>query len=165
MHLYWNWYDAIGFVTLSLIQCNYVLTCRVIICLDTRFMNVRPQVPPTFTRTNAVLFLSYPLNFSKTFVKLPKRFLKQVSCAKCQPFFFGRNALVAGECNSVTLVFCMRAVGSRATTSRHCVYLDWNFVMWEEFHWRYLIYCLMWVLLVNILQLSFVYKVCTVYMT
>ena len=53
-HLYWNWYDAIGFITVSLIQCIYVLKCRVIICLDNWFMNVRPQVPPTFTRTNAV---------------------------------------------------------------------------------------------------------------
>ena len=44
-HLYWNWYDAIRFVTLSLIQCIHVLKCRVIICLDNRFMNVRPQVP------------------------------------------------------------------------------------------------------------------------
>ena len=50
--LYWYWYDAIGFGTLSLIQCIYVIKCRVIICLDNRFMNGRPQVPSTFTRTN-----------------------------------------------------------------------------------------------------------------
>ena len=51
-HLYWNWYDAIVFVTVSLIEYIYVLKCRV----DNRFMNVRPQVRPTFTRTNAVFF-------------------------------------------------------------------------------------------------------------
>ena len=56
-HLYWNWYDAVSFVTLPLIQCMYVLHCRVIICLYNRFMNVRPQVPPTFSRTNAVFFI------------------------------------------------------------------------------------------------------------
>ena len=71
-------YDAIGFVTLSLIQCIYVLKCRVIICLDNRFMNVRPQVPPPFTRTKQS-FLSYPLNFSKTLIKLRKRFFKKLT--------------------------------------------------------------------------------------
>ena len=71
-HLYWNWYDAVSFVTLPLIQCMYVLNCRVIICLYNRFMNVRSQVPPTFSRT-------YPLNFSKTLTKLRKRFLKKNS--------------------------------------------------------------------------------------
>ena len=60
-HLYWNWYDEIGFVTLPLIQCIYVLKCRVIICLDNRFMNVRPQVPQHSPEQTQSFFLSYPL--------------------------------------------------------------------------------------------------------
>ena len=69
-HLYWNWYDAIfWFVTLSLIQCIYVLKCRVTICLDNWFMIARPQVPPTFTRTNAVFlgssFVIYVIQLHK----------------------------------------------------------------------------------------------------
>ena len=113
-YLYWNWCDAIGFVTLSLIQRIYVLKFRVIICLDNRFMNVRPQVLPTFTRTNAVI-LSYPLKFSETLMKLRTRFLlKKIAykwVVRNVSHFFGRNVLntlVAGECNSVTLVSCMR---------------------------------------------------------
>ena len=57
VHLYWNWYDAIGFVTLSLIQCIYVLKCRVIICLDNRFMNVRPQVPQHSPEQTQFIFI------------------------------------------------------------------------------------------------------------
>ena len=58
----WAWECACiahlySFVTLSLIQCIYVLKCRVIVCLDNRFMNIRPQVHPTFTRTNSVFFI------------------------------------------------------------------------------------------------------------
>ena len=149
-YFYWNRYDAIGFVTWSLIQCIYALKCRVIIYLDDRFMNVRSQVPPTFirTRNKRSRFLSCPLNFSKTLMRLRTIIFKNSHtselCEKSVIFFYRNvlNTLVVGECNSVTLVSCMRAVGLlglRTTTPRHCVYLDWNVVMWEEFHWRFLL--------------------------
>ena len=98
-------------------------------------------------------------------MKLRKRFFKKLTykwAVRNVGLFFGRNVLntLVAECNSVTLVSCMRAVGLRATTSRH---LDGNFVTREEFHWRFLLSEVGF--LVNILQLSFVYKVCTVSMT
>ena len=74
-HLYWNWYDAIGFVTLPLIQSMYVLNCRVIMCLYNRFMNVRPKSPQHLAEQTQS-FLWYRLNFSETLTKLWKRFLK-----------------------------------------------------------------------------------------
>ena len=44
------------FCHIALDSMHVCLNCRVIICLYNRFMNVRPQVPPTFSRTNAVFF-------------------------------------------------------------------------------------------------------------
>ena len=153
-HLYWNGYDA----KLVLSHCPwfnafmsgiYVLKCRFNICLNNRFMNVRPQVPvppppppPQHLPEQTQSFLSYPLNFSKTLMKLRKRFLKKLTykwAVRNVSPFFGRNVLntlVADECNSVTLVSFMGAVGLGATASRH---LDWNFVMWEEFHGKFLL--------------------------
>ena len=96
-----------------------------------------PQHLPEQTQS----FFIIPLNFSKTLMKLRKRFLKKLTykwAVRNVGLFFGRNVLntLVAECNLVTLVSCMRAVGLRATTSRH---LDENFVMREEFHWRFFI--------------------------
>ena len=89
-HLYWNWCDAIGFVTLSLIQCIYVLKCRVIICLGNRFMNVRPQVPQHLPEQTQSFYHTLETSVNRWW-NYEKRSLKthiQVSFAKCQPFFF-----------------------------------------------------------------------------
>ena len=56
------WFNA--FMSLSV-----ALKCSTI-CLDNRFMNVRPQVPLTFTPHKTQSFLSYPFNLSKTLMKL-----------------------------------------------------------------------------------------------
>ena len=163
-HLYWNWYDAIGFVTLSLIQCIYVLKCRVIICLDNKFMNVRLQVPQ-HSSEQTQSFLSYPLNFSKPLMKFRKKFLKNSYTSElCEmsAICFGRNVLntlVVGECNSVTwgkLGWVLPRLGIV------CIWIE---VLSCGTNSIGDFYCLRWVLLVNILQLCFVYKVCIICMT
>ena len=79
-HLYLNWYDAFGFVTLSLMQCIYVFNCMVIICLDNRFMNARPPPPNIYPNKHSLFWWNYEKgSLKKTHI--------QMSCAKCQPFF------------------------------------------------------------------------------